>query len=546
MTATAGCRATTSAAPVDFYSFSSASYNAIDELGSYSSLDPASAGDSTHNISSSTTLGYSSDGTRRLISSTGGPNNTTYAWGYDVFGNRLRQTCSSTYAGICSDLDTNYYGSDNKLTYFRNTGGTTTASTAYYSDNEGNRILQVDSSNGAWVGPSAIMSYTAKGQLFFSMTKTAQAGTYDMNWHWYDGNGMRVVTHNYQASGWSTGTAPTTGNRTYYIYDGSDVSTMIVHNGTWWVQARFVTGGVDQPLAGWFQTTAGSGAENLSLINDYQGSTRAAMKPDGTREDYATGVNRNAFGTQEAASGTGGSYNVQAGFGGASTPNSTGGFTYLRNRWYDPTTGRFLTQDPIGLAGGVNLYAYAGGNPVAFNDPFGLCPDPNDPNCPKETPVTRLAGQLHDVANAILDRVVSAFESIWKVESQVPVVGPATQAATGVGSDGQQLGAGDRALAAGTAVLDAAGGASEDAAAAAWHAGTFGSSAESAAYHYAKHGTGQGLVEYTREALQFLEANHGSAVQHALKTGETGIKITTETHFGIFTDAGKIVSYGPR
>jgi uncharacterized protein RhaS with RHS repeats len=42
---------------------------------------------------------------------------------------------------------------------------------------------------------------------------------------------------------------------------------------------------------------------------------------------------------------------------------------------YDPQTGRFLTQDPIGLAGGVNLYAYAGNNPTAFRDPFGLTPD---------------------------------------------------------------------------------------------------------------------------------------------------------------------------
>lgn len=49
--------------------------------------------------------------------------------------------------------------------------------------------------------------------------------------------------------------------------------------------------------------------------------------------------------------------------------------------WYDPLTGRFLTQDPIGLAGGVNLYAYAGNNPIAFSDPFGLCPEENIGNC---------------------------------------------------------------------------------------------------------------------------------------------------------------------
>jgi uncharacterized protein RhaS with RHS repeats len=35
----------------------------------------------------------------------------------------------------------------------------------------------------------------------------------------------------------------------------------------------------------------------------------------------------------------------------------------------------FTQIDPIGLAGGLNLYGYAGGDPVNFSDPFGLCPE---------------------------------------------------------------------------------------------------------------------------------------------------------------------------
>jgi RHS repeat-associated protein len=69
------------------------------------------------------------------------------------------------------------------------------------------------------------------------------------------------------------------------------------------------------------------------------------------------------------------------------------GYLYRRNRYVDPSNGRFTQEDPIGLAGGLNLYGFADGDPVNFSDPFGLCP-PLEP-CPNRQPGvlgTMLAG----------------------------------------------------------------------------------------------------------------------------------------------------------
>jgi len=50
------------------------------------------------------------------------------------------------------------------------------------------------------------------------------------------------------------------------------------------------------------------------------------------------------------------------------------GLLCLTHRYYDPGTGKFVNRDPIGYAGGENLYGFAGGNPVNESDPSGFDP----------------------------------------------------------------------------------------------------------------------------------------------------------------------------
>ncbi|QLQ34305.1 MAG: RHS repeat-associated core domain-containing protein [Candidatus Thiothrix singaporensis] len=44
------------------------------------------------------------------------------------------------------------------------------------------------------------------------------------------------------------------------------------------------------------------------------------------------------------------------------------------HRTYDPSLGRYISSDPIGLDGGLNTYGYVGQSPLMNTDPSGLCP----------------------------------------------------------------------------------------------------------------------------------------------------------------------------
>jgi RHS repeat-associated protein len=48
------------------------------------------------------------------------------------------------------------------------------------------------------------------------------------------------------------------------------------------------------------------------------------------------------------------------------------GLYYYHARYYNPSIGRFISEDPINFDGGINFYAYVGNSPTNFIDPFGL------------------------------------------------------------------------------------------------------------------------------------------------------------------------------
>ncbi len=58
--------------------------------------------------------------------------------------------------------------------------------------------------------------------------------------------------------------------------------------------------------------------------------------------------------------------------------------SYYRARYYNPAIGRFISEDPIGLAAGPNEYAYVGDSPMDFIDPLGMDKKQNIYSCASE------------------------------------------------------------------------------------------------------------------------------------------------------------------
>jgi len=208
----------------------------------------------------------------------------------------------------------------------------------YDYDNEGNRIAKRD--------PFGVLlesyQYDDKNRLI-AFQRGAETTTYT-----YDPFNYRIAVQR-------------GGEQTLYHLDGEHIEA--IYDGRGKPQATFLRGAVIDEIVGAYYYDAQGRKTFYAYTHDRLTSVASIADHTGARaQTYAY----SPFGADRAGTG--------------STPNrlkytgreqDASGLYYYRARYYDPAARRFLTQDPLGFSAGPNFYTYAGGNPVAANDPDG-------------------------------------------------------------------------------------------------------------------------------------------------------------------------------
>jgi len=326
---------------------------------------------------------YDADGRRATMTVTGQPQVT---YGYDD-AHRLTSitqgtaVVSMTYDNADRRGTLTYpngivatYGYDNanqftSLAYTLN--GNPVGDLTYTYDLAGQRI----SVGGLWARtglPQALVSatYDPGNRL---VTWGSQVFSYDLNgnlasdgstsYSWNARNELVAMSGDisasftYDAFGRRRGKT-ITGMTTNFLYDGVNFVQELTGGGT--PSANLVTGlGVDER----FTRTDATGTS--TPLNDALGSTLELANGSGTLQTHYT---LDPFGATARSGAT--STNAQA-FTGREDDGT--GLYFYRARFYSPVLHRFISEDPLGFAGGdVNLHAYVGSDPVNLLDPFGL------------------------------------------------------------------------------------------------------------------------------------------------------------------------------
>jgi RHS repeat-associated protein len=268
---------------------------------------------------------FSYDALDRIVAAAQ-PAQSSESYAYDAVGNRTRSHRSATYA----------YQSFNRLT--------ATGAATYAYDAAGNVVSKTDGAG------ATDLTWDAAHRLTGVRLPDGSAVAYA-----YDALGRRVSTVN-------TDRRNRRSTTTSYTYDGADVLRETTDDGRKPTTTDYLRGaGTDDLLR---QTTRAQHGrpDTYYHLADRQGSTRLLTDE---RARVAARLDYDTFGDGA------GSPLTRYAYTGRERDDQTGIY-YYRARWYDPQLGRFLSEDPIGLAGGMNMYSYVSNNPTNKVDPSGL------------------------------------------------------------------------------------------------------------------------------------------------------------------------------
>ena len=296
--------------------------------------------------------------------------NDSYAYTYDPIGNRLSATLSAPGTLLqpsgAQAVTTGYTpGSLNTYAAIRIPAGSSSPLVPTYDDN-GNQLTAPALPYSS--APSGLTyTYDDENRLLTAATAT--------NWerYIYDGIGRRVERIRY------VGLGTTVESSTRYVYDGSRVveelsgTTNSVLRG--YVRGLDISdtwegaGGIGGLLA--FLRPSGGTYAASAYFHDANGNVTALLDASGSVE---ASYRYTPFGESllDPGSGTVASANPYR-FSAKECDSLTGNY-YYGYRYYNPATGRWLNRDPLGEAGGMNLYAAFYNDGVNKLDPDGRNP----------------------------------------------------------------------------------------------------------------------------------------------------------------------------
>src|SRR5207244_12862348 len=149
---------------------------------------------------------------------------------------------------------------------------------------------------------------------------------------------------------------PSSGVSTNFIYDGQEVVKDINSDGS---TVEYLNGpGSDNKI----RQQGSSHSSTYYFSQDHLGSTTALTATNGKLVEQ---ISYDAYGNGA------GSTHTRYDYTGRERDPDTG-LLYYRARFYDPQLGRFISEDPMGLAGGINGFAYVGNNPHNDQDRYQL------------------------------------------------------------------------------------------------------------------------------------------------------------------------------